>query len=75
MPNVSLPILIAIAIIALYLINSIKILRDSERAVIFRLGPLAVRREVIVQWGAHSTVTPSDGTEGKFIFGAAAANF
>jgi len=38
MPNVSLPILIAIAIIALYLINSIKILRDYERAVIFRLG-------------------------------------
>ena len=38
MPNVSVPILIAIAIIVLYLINSIKILRDYERAVIFRLG-------------------------------------
>jgi regulator of protease activity HflC (stomatin/prohibitin superfamily) len=37
-PNVSVPILIAIAIIVLYLINSIKILRDYERAVIFRLG-------------------------------------
>ena len=31
MPNVSVPILIAIAIIVLYLINSIKILRDYER--------------------------------------------
>ena len=38
MPEVSVPILIAIAIIVLYLINSIKILRDYERAVIFRLG-------------------------------------
>jgi len=38
MPNVSVPILIAIAIIVLYLVNSIKILRDYERAVIFRLG-------------------------------------
>ena len=38
MPDVSLPILIAVAIIVLYLINSIKILRDYERAVIFRLG-------------------------------------
>lgn len=38
MPDVSLPILIALAIILLYLINSIKILRDYERAVIFRLG-------------------------------------
>jgi len=32
------PFLIVIAIFALYLINSIKILRDYERAVIFRLG-------------------------------------
>ena len=38
MPEVSVPILIAVAIIVLYLINSIKILRDYERAVIFRLG-------------------------------------
>jgi regulator of protease activity HflC (stomatin/prohibitin superfamily) len=38
MSGVSVPILIAIAIIVLYLINSIKILRDYERAVIFRLG-------------------------------------
>jgi regulator of protease activity HflC (stomatin/prohibitin superfamily) len=38
MPDVSVPILIAIAIIVLYLVNSIKILRDYERAVIFRLG-------------------------------------
>ncbi|HWG20719.1 MAG TPA: slipin family protein [Terracidiphilus sp.] len=30
--------LIALAIVALYLLNSIKILRDYERAVIFRLG-------------------------------------
>ena len=34
----SLPILIAVVIVLLYLINSIKILRDYERAVIFRLG-------------------------------------
>lgn len=33
-----LPILIFIAIIVLYLLNSIKILREYERAVIFRLG-------------------------------------
>ena len=32
------PILIVIAILLLYLINSIKILRDYERAVIFRFG-------------------------------------
>ena len=38
MPDISVPFLIAIAIVALYLINSIKILRDYERAVIFRLG-------------------------------------
>ena len=39
-PNVRclIPVLIVIAIIALYLINSIKILRDYERAVIFRFG-------------------------------------
>ncbi len=36
--DMSIPVLIVIAIIALYLINSIKILRDYERAVIFRLG-------------------------------------
>ena len=33
-----LPILIVIVIVALYLLNSIKILREYERAVIFRLG-------------------------------------
>src|SRR3974390_3564086 len=38
MPEVSVPILIAIAIVVLYLLNSIKILRECERAVIFRLG-------------------------------------
>ena len=36
--DVSLPILIFIAIVALYVLNSIKILREYERAVIFRLG-------------------------------------
>ena len=36
--DVSIPILIVIAIVVLYLLNSIKILRDYERAVIFRLG-------------------------------------
>ncbi len=33
-----IPLLIIVAILALYLFNSIKILRDYERAVIFRLG-------------------------------------
>lgn len=33
-----IPILVLIAIVVLYLLNSIKILRDYERAVIFRLG-------------------------------------
>src|SRR6202042_1870118 len=36
--DVSIPILVVIAIVVLYLLNSIKILRDYERAVIFRLG-------------------------------------
>jgi regulator of protease activity HflC (stomatin/prohibitin superfamily) len=33
-----IPILVVLAILVLYLLNSIKILRDYERAVIFRLG-------------------------------------
>jgi regulator of protease activity HflC (stomatin/prohibitin superfamily) len=36
--GLSAPLLIFLLIIALYLLNSIKILRDYERAVIFRLG-------------------------------------
>ncbi len=35
---VSIPVLIVIAIVVLYLLNSIKILREYERGVIFRLG-------------------------------------
>jgi regulator of protease activity HflC (stomatin/prohibitin superfamily) len=38
MDNLSVPVLIFIAIIVLYLLNSIKILREYERGVIFRLG-------------------------------------
>jgi regulator of protease activity HflC (stomatin/prohibitin superfamily) len=38
MSESTIPILVFIAIIFLYLLNSIKILRDYERAVIFRLG-------------------------------------
>jgi regulator of protease activity HflC (stomatin/prohibitin superfamily) len=34
----TLPTLVAIAIVALYLANSIKILKEYERAVVFRLG-------------------------------------
>src|SRR5882757_5434193 len=34
----SLPILVAIVIVVLYLLNSIKILKEYERAVVFRLG-------------------------------------
>jgi regulator of protease activity HflC (stomatin/prohibitin superfamily) len=36
--SLPIPILVFVAIIALYLFNSIKILRDYERGVIFRLG-------------------------------------
>jgi regulator of protease activity HflC (stomatin/prohibitin superfamily) len=36
--ELSIPVLVLIAIVVLYLLNSIKILRDYERAVIFRLG-------------------------------------
>jgi len=38
MPDTMLPILIFSAIVVLYLLNSIKILREYERGVIFRLG-------------------------------------
>ena len=38
MPDVSMPLLIFAAIVVLYLLNSIKILREYERGVIFRLG-------------------------------------
>ena len=34
----SLPLLFAIFIVVLYIINSIKILKEYERGVIFRLG-------------------------------------
>jgi regulator of protease activity HflC (stomatin/prohibitin superfamily) len=33
-----IPLLVAIAILALYIVNSIKILKEYERAVVFRLG-------------------------------------
>ena len=36
--DLPIPILIVIAIVVLYILNSIKILREYERAVIFRLG-------------------------------------
>jgi regulator of protease activity HflC (stomatin/prohibitin superfamily) len=38
MSDSALPVLILVAIVVLYLINSIKILREYERGVIFRLG-------------------------------------
>jgi regulator of protease activity HflC (stomatin/prohibitin superfamily) len=38
MSALPIPILILVVIVVLYLLNSIKILRDYERAVIFRLG-------------------------------------
>ncbi len=38
MPDLSMPLLIFAAIVVLYLLNSIKILREYERGVIFRLG-------------------------------------
>jgi regulator of protease activity HflC (stomatin/prohibitin superfamily) len=36
--NLTIPVLVVAAIIVLYLLNSIKILREYERGVIFRLG-------------------------------------
>jgi regulator of protease activity HflC (stomatin/prohibitin superfamily) len=36
--DISVPILVVVAIVVLYLINSIKILREYERGVIYRLG-------------------------------------
>ena len=39
MSDVSIPVLIAIAIVVLYLLNSIKILREYERGVIFPPRP------------------------------------
>ncbi len=36
--SISIPMLVIVAIIVLYLLNSIKILREYERGVIFRLG-------------------------------------
>jgi regulator of protease activity HflC (stomatin/prohibitin superfamily) len=38
MSELPIPLLVLVAIVVLYLANSIKILRDYERAVIFRLG-------------------------------------
>ena len=38
MSELPIPLLVLFAIVVLYLLNSIKILRDYERAVIFRLG-------------------------------------
>jgi regulator of protease activity HflC (stomatin/prohibitin superfamily) len=38
MSELPIPLLVLVAIVVLYLFNSIKILRDYERAVIFRLG-------------------------------------
>jgi regulator of protease activity HflC (stomatin/prohibitin superfamily) len=36
--GLSIPVLVVIAVVVLYLLNSIKILREYERGVIFRLG-------------------------------------
>jgi len=38
MSDSTIPVLIFVAIVVLYLLNSIKILREYERGVIFRLG-------------------------------------
>ena len=38
MSDSMMPVLIVVAILVLYLLNSIKILREYERGVIFRLG-------------------------------------
>ena len=36
--SLNLPILIAVLILVLYILNSIKVLKEYERAVVFRLG-------------------------------------
>jgi regulator of protease activity HflC (stomatin/prohibitin superfamily) len=36
--SLSMPVLIVVAIVVLYILNSIKILKEYERAVVFRLG-------------------------------------
>jgi len=38
MPDVNFPLLVFLAIVVLYLLNSINILKEYERAVVFRLG-------------------------------------
>jgi regulator of protease activity HflC (stomatin/prohibitin superfamily) len=38
MPEIGLPVLVIILILVLYALNSIKILKEYERAVVFRLG-------------------------------------
>ena len=40
MDSIGYPVLIAVIVIALYLFNCIKILREYDRGVIFRLGPV-----------------------------------
>src|SRR5512141_2862502 len=40
MPNVSMSVLVAIAVVIFYLLSSVKILAEYERGVIFRLGRL-----------------------------------
>jgi regulator of protease activity HflC (stomatin/prohibitin superfamily) len=40
--GIGIPALVVIVIVGLYIINSIKILREYERAVVFRLGRLLV---------------------------------
>jgi regulator of protease activity HflC (stomatin/prohibitin superfamily) len=38
MPDLNFPLLVILAILVLYVLNSIKILKEYERAVVFRLG-------------------------------------
>ena len=67
------PILIVVAIVVLYLLNSIKILRDYERAVIFRLGralpppkgPGIIGLPAIGPDGAHLAAPGSAGGSGR----------
>jgi len=57
MPDVSMPILIFIAIIVLYLLNSIKILREYERGVIFGwAAPCQRRRALASSWSSGPSI-------------------
>ncbi len=61
--DLPIPMLIVIAIVVLYLLNSIKILREYERGVIFRLG----RALPIAQGARHHPRLPAPRPDGAHL--------